>query len=405
MPTRLQRIAVENYRSLATIDLDIEPLNVFFGPNGAGKSTLLDTVWFIRDCAIRGVEFASSDRSHGIGALCDGASEGSNISISLETSAAEYQVAFGYSNGRIEPFVAEVLKSKARGIDLIDRKLGTSQASFYHSTMDQSMLVALREPEKLALTKYVDFDPNSTEASEIDRLLHFVHFYHARSADFYGLKKRGSDSSHQTYLWDRYQNLWSVLRNLHDRQSVDDRYLTIITLMREAFPTFKDLLIEQTGPESVYGNFLEVHRRHPIKASGVSDGHLQMLAHLTALFSEGRNRDSLLLLDEPEISLHPFAIAILAKAIRIATSEWNKQVLVATHSPVLISQFEATELFATMLGSDGNTTVTRVSELADVQDLIQEYSLGSLYMAEAIAAQSEPQSVSTVANQEPPTDE
>ena len=76
MPTRLQSIHVRNYRSLADVTLDLEPVNVLFGPNGAGKSTLLDTIWFVRDCAIRSVALASSDRDHGIGLLFDGADEG-----------------------------------------------------------------------------------------------------------------------------------------------------------------------------------------------------------------------------------------------------------------------------------------------------------------------------------------
>jgi len=50
----LKRIRIKNYRSLADLSLDLEPINVLFGPNGAGKSTLLDTLWFARDCAIRG---------------------------------------------------------------------------------------------------------------------------------------------------------------------------------------------------------------------------------------------------------------------------------------------------------------------------------------------------------------
>jgi len=271
---------------------------------------------------------------------------------------------------------------------LIDRKIGSDQAVFYHNKISEMMTLTLREPEKLALTKYLNFDDDCEEATEVDRLLRFLHSYHVRSADLYGLKKRGSESSHQTYVWDRCQNLWSVLRNLHDRRQFDERYDTVVQYMREAFPSFQDLLIESTGPETVYGNFAEVGRREPIKASGVSDGHLQMLAHLTCLFSEGKNRPSTIIFDEPEISLHPYALAVFARAVGEAADYWNKQVFIATHSPVLISQFQPEDIIATEVAADGRTVMRRVSEIPDIQDLLNQYAAGSLYMSEAIAAQS-----------------
>jgi len=73
--TRISNIHIRNYRALADVRLDLGPVGILFGPNGAGKSTLLDSLWFVRDCAIRGVELASASRSHGIGILFDGATE------------------------------------------------------------------------------------------------------------------------------------------------------------------------------------------------------------------------------------------------------------------------------------------------------------------------------------------
>ena len=84
---------------------------------------------------------------------------------------------------------------------------------------------------------------------------------------------------------------------------------------------------------------MEKGRRSGIFASGASDGFLQLLLLLIALFSEG-TRESVLLFDEPEMSLHPWALVVFARAVKLAAEQWNKQVFLATHSPVLISQFE-----------------------------------------------------------------
>jgi predicted ATPase len=178
-----------------------------------------------------------------------------------------------------------------------------------------------------------------------------------------------------------------VLRNIEGRRQLDDRYSTIMSYMSEAFPNFKGLVIEPTGPGALYASFIERHRREPILASGVSDGHLQMLIVLTALFSEGRDRYSLLLFDEPDLSLHPWALAVMAKAMNHAAEEWGKQIILATHSPVLMSQFEPHQNLAVET-RDGQTHISRLSEMEGIQDLLEEYASGSLYMSEAIAAQN-----------------
>ncbi|MBC7919282.1 MAG: MFS transporter, partial [Rhodoferax sp.] len=108
----------------------------------------------------------------------------------------------------------------------------------------------------------------------------------SRAFDLFRLRRTGSEMGFQTRLGFRAGELWSVLRNLHDRRFRDLRYETILRFMRKAFPNFRELAIEQTGPTSVYASFIESNRAGPVWASGVSDGHLQLLILLTALFSE-----------------------------------------------------------------------------------------------------------------------
>lgn len=387
MSNGLKSVSIRNYRCLADLHLPLGNVNVVFGPNGAGKSTFLDTVWFVRDCAIRGTDEAASDRSHGIGMLWEEAEPDARISISLETETVDYRIEFGFSSGRIEPYLGERLVEKELELTLIDRKPGSNQAAFYHPDMKQALTVDLIEPERLALSKYIVFYDRPTAAAEFDRLLHVVHFYHCRYAAIFAIRRHGSESGRHTYLWDRGQNLWSALRNLHDRRDFDDRYETIIHFMRKAFPDFKGLLIEQTGPNSVYGSFQQADRKNPIHASGVSDGHLQMLLHLTALFGEA-DRQSLLFFDEPEISLHPHAIATFAEAVHQATQQGEKQVFIASHSPVLISQFELSEIIACQRDTIGATQMRRAGEMPEMADLLEEYAAGSLYMSEVLAGQS-----------------
>jgi predicted ATPase len=395
MSPPLVHLDTSNFRCLADLSLELRPINVFFGANGSGKSTILDTIWFFRDCAINGVEDASANRGHGIGLLWEGAKDGEPLKVTVSTDEAEYTLTVGLSAGRIEPFAGENLHSFASNGELIQRSPGSDKATLYHHQINQHVPVTLREPEKLSLGMYLDFNQYDQEAANLNRALRFVRLYHARSFDFRWLKYKGSDMSYEARLEGWGRNAWSVLRNLHDRRSIDPAYDTIMKYMTESFPDFKGLLLEQTGPTTVYAKFLRAASRKPLYASGASDGHLQMLLLLTALFSEGLARQAVLLFDEPELSLHPHALSVFARAVNEAASwGWDRQVLIATHSPVLLSRFDPAEMLATSL-KDGRTEVKRLSDMAELKDLLQEYSTGSLYMAEVIGAQGNPVGVPT----------
>jgi len=355
---KLINLHIKNFRSLAEININTDSLTVLFGPNGAGKSTFLDTLRFARDCALSGVEMALSHRNDGIGARWDGAVEGAPISIGIETEPAIYEIQFEYSGGRLKPVAREKLYSKNREIFLIDQKIARPDA---------------RHPL----------------LAEIDNLLRSVRYYHARYAKFESLRKRGSKTETGfgliTQLNENCDNLWAILRHLHEKRLVDKRYDTIMEFMQESFPSFRGIVFEVFEP-TVYASVIEKGRHFPIPAFGVADSYLQMLVHLTALFSDQKN--ALILLDEPELSLHPWALSVLADAVEIATQKWNKQVLMATQSPVLISQFQLEYIFTAEIDETGQSVITRVSEIEDIQDLLDDYATGSLYMAESIAPQS-----------------
>ena len=80
---------------------------------------------------------------------------------------------------------------------------------------------------------------------------------------------------------------------------------------------------------------------------------------------------------------------MFAEAAKLAAVKWNKQIFIATHSPVLISQFEPEDIVAVEINSNNQTILKHVSEINGIKDLLQDYAVGSLYMAELIAAQSQ----------------
>ncbi len=395
MPNRLESIHIQNYRSLADVKLDLGPVNVLFGPSGSGKSSLLDAIGFIQDCFLRDVGFALAKRGQGLGLLYDGAGLGEPIRIALSTDRVEYELTLVPSlKGSINPVPGERLRSLARPGFLLEREIGTAQAFYFGGPGSQTQSVDLREPRRLVIAHH----PGSPHAFEEDLFADVAlsgRIYSPRSMELADLKQHGSPAGTEGQLMEQGENLWSVLRTLDGRRLLDDRYTTIMKYMAEAFPTFKGLVTEATAPTVVYAQFLEAGRRRPVYASEISDGHIQFLLLVTALFCDLRGTAPLVMIDEPETSLHPWALAVLATAIREATEKWDRQVILATHSPVLMSQFEPNELLA-VESKEGRTQITRLSEMEDIQDLLQDYAAGSLYMSEVIAPQSKPPEVPNV---------
>jgi predicted ATPase len=114
----------------------------------------------------------------------------------------------------------------------------------------------------------------------------------------------------------------------------------IETHLASAIPSFRSIGVRPVGKGMAIG----VWREHGVEAeltlADLSDGTLRLLAWLTLAFAP--NPPPLLCIDEPELGLHPRVLPILAGALRLASS--RTQVIVATHSPHFLSQFELDEI-------------------------------------------------------------
>jgi predicted ATPase len=105
------------------------------------------------------------------------------------------------------------------------------------------------------------------------------------------------------------------------------------------------------------------------------------------LFGDAKGKEGILMFDEPETSLHPHALAALAEAMQEAGDSWGRQVILATHSPALLSQFSPNQIFQSGY-SKSSAVFQRLDSIQSIRDLLVDYSVGSLYMAEAVGSQS-----------------
>lgn len=155
-------------------------------------------------------------------------------------------------------------------------------------------------------------------------------------------------------------------------------YDRIIGAFRLAAPWFDDFVIEplELRPEDVKLHWREKGRDRIFGPHQLSDGSLRTIALFTLLLQPEKRLPSLVIIDEPELGLHPYAITMLAELLRSASV--TTQVIVATQSVTLLNHFTPREIVTVERDGEGGTTFLRQSE-ERLAEWLERYSVGELW--------------------------
>ncbi len=165
------------------------------------------------------------------------------------------------------------------------------------------------------------------------------------------------------------------------RQQHTREYKTIINAIRLVTPFFDDFLLEPTqrgAKEEVNLSWSQKGSDYPMQPYHLSDGTLRFICLTTALLQP--KPPSTIIIDEPELGLHPAAIVILAELIQQAAQ--RTQVIVATQSPALIDQFAINDIIV-VNRKDGASSFERLNE-TDFSEWLERYSVGELWTKNVI---------------------
>jgi predicted ATPase len=134
------------------------------------------------------------------------------------------------------------------------------------------------------------------------------------------------------------ENLPAVIQSIrqHDR----DQYGALLLALKGIVPTIEDLSVDVTPQRTLGLYFHETGFGRPWTAEEVSDGTVRAIALLAALFDPTA---SVVVIEEPENSLHPWAIRQFVDACRVASK--TKQVVLTTHSPFLVNALQPSEVW------------------------------------------------------------
>ena len=174
-------------------------------------------------------------------------------------------------------------------------------------------------------------------------------------------------------------NLGPFLRVLRERHPL--RHRDIVETVRSAAPFFGDFVYRTEVGERIE---LEWYHRDdqatPLGPLQLSDGTLRFICLATLLLQPPELQPNPIIIDEPELGLHPLTLTLLAEMVRSATEA--RQVIVSTQSADLVGEFEPEDVVV-VNRRNGESLFERLdSDL--LQDWLKEYSVGQLWKAEVV---------------------
>lgn len=359
MQQELNWIEVSGFKSIAaTGKVTLGPINLIIGPNGSGKSNFIGAFSFLQ--AIKEGRLYDYVRTAG-GAdelLHFGAKTAQEIKIALSfgDEVNGYQLTLKVDNN-------DNLFPLHEAITVWDK---AQQPSPQRDTLSAT-----------AGGKEAGISQPTPSAAWIRSRLDGWRLYHVHDTSASSPLRKTARVDDSDYLRPDGSNLAAFLYRLKQTEKYANAYALIRKTVQRVAPFFDDFLLR---PDNLAPEFIKLAWKHKgadkyFGASTFSDGTLRFIALATLFLQPLELRPSVILVDEPELGLHPAAITLLAALIRQTSAE--TQIIASTQSPLLLDHFDPQDvLVANRVNSA--TTLTRIDP-APLAAWLEDYSLGQLW--------------------------
>lgn len=343
----LDYISIKGFKSIASIEnLPLRAVNVLIGPNGSGKSNFIAAFDFLH--AIREGKLRDYVKKAG-GAeklLHFGSKVTREMCFELSFVRGKYEL-------KLRPTADDVLYEYEEEVNP-----GNGSADYN---------AAVTTPEEE--TKW-----DESRKVLLDRLLGW-RIYHFHDTSFSSLMRKTARVDDNRFLRPDGANLPAFLYYLREKHQ--ESYSLIVRTVQRVTPFFDDFRLEplRLRPDDIKLEWRHKKQDQYFDASSLSDGTLRFIALTTLFLQPEQYRPSVILVDEPELGLHPYALEMLAALVRQASVK--TQVVVSTQSSLLLDHFEPNDVLVANRVNDG-TELTRL-ESPQLAKWLEDYSLGQLW--------------------------
>jgi predicted ATPase len=370
MKGAVKRISISGFKSIRELpDLEFRALNILIGANGAGKSNLVQIFQMLMAMTQKNLQKFIQENGGADNFLHNGLKYTQAIKLEFEFQSHSPNAAgSNFYRCELTPTVDETFLINE------ERKYFNTVWRSYGSHSKESRLYDMRD-EKAANDEWHGVGYFVYESISKWMVYHF----HDTSAT--APMRRSEIVEDNEYLRHNGSNIAPFLLKLKTSKSHHAYYQEIVDAIRLVIPFFDDFKLDVMRfgeAEKVKLMWRQKGSDFPMQPYHLSDGSIRFICLATALLQP--SPPSTIVIDEPELGLHPEAIRILGELITDAAK--RTQIIVATQSPLLIDQF-AIEDIVVVNRKDGQSTFERL-QAEDFSAWLEEYSVGELWTKNVI---------------------
>ena len=345
----LSRIVLKGFKSICECDLQLQKLNVLIGANGSGKSNFIAFFRLIQTILSSNLQLYVSKQGGADSLLHFGRKKTHQLVAELYFGNNGYKFVLEPTQDNRMVFFNEKLWWNVYG----DKTVGSGHFETRVESQKQR-------------TKIYDY---TVPVMQSWRLYHF----HDTSDS--ALVKQRQAINDNIYLRSDAQNLAAYLYLLRDQYPT--HYQRIVKTIQLVAPFFGGFYLRphSNNQDQIELEWVEQGEDIPFKAYQLSDGTLRFICLATVLMQPEDKQPEMILIDEPELGLHPYAINVLASLLRSTAK--SKQVIVSTQSVALLNEFDASDVIVCDR-IEGATHLHRLDENA-LAEWLEDYSLGELW--------------------------
>lgn len=349
---RLQHIKLKGFRSIRELDLELLPLNILIGSNGAGKSNFISFFKFMNKLLEKELQLHVRTQLNGANrTLFFGRKTTEKLWLDLHFSPNGYRA-------ELVPTTDDTLVFAKEFALFYGDEYGYRGGTQMHSLAKAGALES-------ALPKA----STATAAANVARYLQDWRVYHFHDTSDTAKVKAAYSIHANDRLMVQGDNLAAFLYGIRET----DAFARIVRTIQRIAPYFQDFIFQPEANDLIRLRWKHMGSDDYFDATMLSDGTLRFICLATLLLQP--KLPTIILLDEPELGLHPFAMQLLAALMRSASEK--TQIIASTQSVTLANQFDWQDIV--VVDQIDNASVFRRLQEAEVTEWLKTYKLGDVW--------------------------